>query len=353
MGHSGLVSALVFVAIASPCTTRGQDRVSARRDVGAYLELVDLYRRGERDAAASEILRWGNEDVRGCAVGLADASLCAAPCVATSVLMHTELSVALRRAGRQDGVGFHLGIAEDLARHLDGTDLRSFVRKWRLAVGWHLLDWGRLDEAQAWLGRARKASPKDPEVLLALAAVYTAAARGVAPSGARAAASRYSGLSLSEARERAFDALKEALAADPVNDEAYFRRALLNRYLGEMRSARRDFEWLLERSRDAWKLYLSHLMLGAMDEDARRGAEAIAHYRAAAGIEPSSPTARFALSHALLGRQDVAGAIATARAAFDPGGEAVAPTDGWVRLRDEGDVRYRMLVQELRAEVAP
>ena len=110
-----------------------------------------------------------------------------------------------------------------------------------------------------------------------------------------------------------------------------------------MRAARRDFEWLLERSRDSWKLYLSHLMLGAMDEDARRHAEAIAHYRAAAGIEPSSPTARFALSHALLGRQDVAGAIATARAAFDRGGEAVAPTDGWVRLRDEGDVRYRML----------
>lgn len=183
MGQSGLVSALVFVAIASPCTTLGQDRVSARRDVGAYLELVDLYRRGERDAAGSAVLRWGNEDLRGCVARLADTPQCAAPCVATSVLMHTELSVALRRGGRQDGVGFHLGLAEDLARHLAG--------------------------------------------------------------------------------------------------------------------------------------------------------------------------ARLALSHALLGQQDVAGAIATARDAFDPGGQAVAPTDGWVRLRDEGDVRYRALVRELRAEVAP
>jgi hypothetical protein len=94
-------------------------------------------------------------------------------------------------------------------------------------------------------------------------------------------------------------------------------------------------------------------MLGAMDEDDRRHPEAIAHYRAAAGLEPSSPTARLALSHALLGREDVAGAIATARAAFESSGEAVAPTDGWVLLRNEGDVRYRALVQELRAEVAP
>lgn len=31
----------VFVAIALPCTTLGQDRGSARRDVGAYLALID------------------------------------------------------------------------------------------------------------------------------------------------------------------------------------------------------------------------------------------------------------------------------------------------------------------------
>lgn len=345
--------ALVFVAVALASPATGQDPASPGRDVGAYLDLVDLYRRGERDAAASALVRWSEGDVRGCAGRVAQAPRCDATCVAAAVLMHTELGVALRRAGRAGGAAAHLDLAEGLGRQLSAPERLPLVRTWRLAVGWHLLDWGLLDAAQDWLGRARKAAPKDPEILVALGAVYTAAARGVAPSGARAAASRYSGLSHFEARERAFDVLKEVLAADPVHEEAWFRRALLNRYLGEMNPARRDFEWLLERSRDPWKLYLSHLMLGAMEEDARRHAEAIAHYRSAARIEPSSPTAHFALSHALLGREDVAGALAAARAAFDPGGEAVAPTDGWVRLRFEGDVRYRALVQELRAEVAP
>ncbi len=345
--------ALVLVALVPACPAAGQGRAPSGRDVGAYLDLVDLYRRGERDAAASALFRWEEEDVRGAAARVSQAPRCDATCVAAAVLVHTELSVALRRAGRTGGAGVHLDLAEGLGKQLSAPELSPLVRTWRLAVGWHLLDWGLLDAAQDWLGRARKAAPKDPEVLVALGAVYTAAARGVAPAGARAAASRYSGLSLFEARERAFDVLKEVLAADPDHEEAWFRRALLNRYLGEMSPARRDFEWLLERSRDSWKLYLSHLMLGAMDEDAGRRPEAIVHYRAAALLEPSSPTARFALSHALLGREDVSGAIAAARAAFDPGGEAVVPTDGWVRLRNEGDVRYRALVQELRAEVAP
>lgn len=353
MGRSRIELALVLVALVPAGSAPGQDRALSGRDVGAYLELVDQYRRGERDAAASALARWKNEDVRGCVARLTHEPRCVAPCVATSILLHTELGVALRRAGRASEAGFHLDLAEGLARDRAGPELGPFVRKWRLSVGWHLLDWGLLDEAQAWLGRARKTSPKDPEVLLALGAVYTAAARGIAPSGAMARASRYSGLSLLEARERAFDALEDVLAADPDSDEAHFRRALLNRYVGEMGAARRDFEWLLARSRDPWKLYVSHLMLGAMDADASRHGEAIAHYRAAAAIEPSSPTARLALSHALLARQDVAEAILVARAALVPGGEASVPGDGWARLRAEGDIRYRALVQELRAEVAP
>lgn len=353
MGRSVTELALVLVALVPAGAAAGEDPPSSGRDVGAYLELVDRYRRGERDAAASALVQWGDGDVRGCVARLAHAPGCDGPCVAASALMHTELSVALRRAGRAGGAGFHLDLAEGLARDRAGPELDPFVRKWRLGVAWHLLDWGLLDAARAWLGRALEASPKDPAILLARAAVYTAAARGVAPSGTLARAPRYSGLSLREARERAFDTLKDILATDPANEEAYFRRALLNRYVGEMRAARRDFEWFLGRGRDPWKLFLSHLMLGAMDEDAGRDAEAIAHYRAAAGLEPSSPTAGFALSHALLARQDVAEAIATARAAVDTGGRAAATADGWVRLRDEGDLRYRTLVQELRAEVAP
>jgi tetratricopeptide (TPR) repeat protein len=345
--------ALVLLALGPAGAAAGPTQASSDRDVGAYLQLVELYRRGERDAAARALLRWRNEDIRECAVRLTPAAGCPARCVAASILLHTELSVALRRAGRAGEAGFHVELAERVAGDLAGPELSPFVRKWRLGVGWHLLDWGRLDEAQAWLGRALKASPKDPEILLVLSAVYTAAARGIAPSGALARASRYSGLSLLEARDEAFDSLKTVLAADPAHEEAYFRRALLNRYVGEMGPARRDFEWLLERSGDPWKRYLSHLMLGAMDEDARRHADAIAHYRAAVDLEPSSPTARLALSHALLAREDVAEALSAVRAAFAPGDGATAAADGWARLRVEGDVRYRTLVDALRAGVAP
>lgn len=359
---AGLV--VLFLASRTASLLATDEPARGGRDVSAYLDLVERYRRGEHDAAASELVQWDEQDVRRCVARLTDKQLrssreaepppdavrCGPRCAAAAILMHTELGVYFRKEGLLDRMDFHVTRAQLLASELAGPELGRFKRTWRLAVGYHLVGGGRIGEAEEWLLRALGESPGDTEVLLALVVAYTAATQGVKPPGSPLPASRYSGLTPYEASSRGEDRLRQVLKIDPANEEARLRRAWL-RSVSEETVPRDDLVWLVEKSRDPSLRYLAHLLLGRMDEGAKREPEAAAHYRAAVDLEPSSQTARLALSHVLLAQGDVAAAIAEGRAALEPAGDA-PPPDGWYRFWDEADRRYWQLVQQLRDEVA-
>jgi hypothetical protein len=114
---------------------------SASRDLEAYLAVVEAYRRGDRDWAARVLLEWDKDDLRRAVARLTDraaapdgrrlapgASRCRAPCAGAAILLHTELSVFFRKGafglgeGRSEDAGFHLALAETLARDLAGPD---------------------------------------------------------------------------------------------------------------------------------------------------------------------------------------------------------------------------------------
>jgi tetratricopeptide (TPR) repeat protein len=69
--------------------------------------------------------------------------------------------------------------------------------------------------------------------------------------------------------------------------------------LGEADLARSALTEALQRARDPMLLYLAHLFLGQVHEDADRLGDAVAEYRAALESDPQAQSAAVALAHGL------------------------------------------------------
>jgi cytochrome c-type biogenesis protein CcmH/NrfG len=78
---------------------------------------------------------------------------------------------------------------------------------------------------------------------------------------------------------------------------------------------------VLARSSARDTVFLAHLFLGRINEDAGRLDDAARAYEAALALHPRCQSARLALSHLLWRRGDAAGARREVEAALQPAGE--------------------------------
>jgi tetratricopeptide (TPR) repeat protein len=121
-----------------------------------------------------------------------------------------------------------------------------------------------------------------------------------------------------------------AVAADPSLLDARIRLGRVSWRLGQTAEARSMLEEVLTRGLDAKQVFLAHLFLGRIDEDARRFEDARAHYEAALDVDPRAQSARLALSHLRLRRGEAAGARAEVETALSSAGRRLQQDAFWV-----------------------
>jgi tetratricopeptide (TPR) repeat protein len=202
----------------------------------------------------------------------------------------------------------------------------ALLARWPGTRGFALAFFATASNASQWefcleaaLGFARdglKLFPREPLLLLAAGSVLEqrATLAAVRPSahqpmlGQRARDERSLALS---AREGAFkDArryLEDALGAQPALALARVRLGRVSWQLRDRAGARAALERAVAERPEPPVLYLAHLFLGQVHEDAGLVEEALVQYRAALALDPSAQVAAVALSHALRLAGDVDG----------------------------------------------
>jgi tetratricopeptide (TPR) repeat protein len=308
-----------------------------RRPSPGYLRLVTRYASGERAAAVAALGEWTElqlkcelNDLRAAA---AEARRCGA-CVEklvfrqlslrAAVLLHADREAVERLRDPADGQpsqcgrGMHGAIADSLLSLLIGLEPEAagFSRRFYLGMALRAHRHYCLQDAEEWARNGLRWSPTDGSLHLAAGTAAEAAAFiTVRPAPLRPAAgprlsSEHHAMTaeLGHRWGRARRAFEEALASDPALHEARLRLGRVLWRLGRGEPARDCFERVLGGSGDPSLVYLAHLFLGRVHEDAGRLAQSAAEYRAALGMRPSSQVASVALSHALQLLGDAAGA---------------------------------------------
>jgi tetratricopeptide (TPR) repeat protein len=283
-----------------------------------------------------------------------------------AVLLHVERAWADQAALPTDRESPHAPLARAIVE-LDvlprGGDAAPFARAFYLYMALRAHGEMLLDSAAAWARAGLVKLPDDPQLLLALGTVEEsvgsmglAAAPGPTPPGTANTGSFRARIDVLNARaarlQQAATALARAREAAPELHEAALRIGRVRWRQGDPERAREALEAVLERTYEKDLLYLAHLFLGRLHEDAARRGEAETEYLAAAALVPDSQAARLALSHLRLAGGDAAGA----RRAFD---EAVAPAGRrhrrdafWTYPWGRSDDAASLLI-ELRRMAAP
>lgn len=324
----------------------------------SYLAQVERYRRGETEEVVKEVSRWpgdrlrreadnASREVRG---GLDFP-------VAAAAMLHTDCA---RLSGeRSDLVTFDARMEEAAAfvRLLEGhPEGASFARRWYEAVGYDLMGWGDIVRARRFLEDGLRRFPGDPALRLALGSLAEMeGSPALTPLSARSAPQpaerrerqgrlRHRNLSPAEAEGE----YRRALEADPELGEAHLRRGRVLAELGRAGEALPELEWVRQRSRDPYLLYLTFLFQGRIQEQAGRLEAATACYRSATAQDPAGQTGYLALGHALDLMGDGAGAVEALRHAAPA--LPRAHDDGWWLYRFGRSHRVGVMLDELRRE---
>jgi len=187
-------------------------------------------------------------------------------------------------------------------------ETRDFAKGFFLTVA-HRCQWDFcLEAALRWARDGLKLFPRDAPLLLAVGSVLEESAtladvksmegtgglrqrdRDALQAGLAARGQRFK-----EARHH----FEEALAADPELTLARVRLGRVLWRLGENEAARAALEQAIRAQPEGYLLYLAHLFLGQVQEDASRLEQSVEEYRAALALDPAAQAAAVALSHAL------------------------------------------------------
>jgi tetratricopeptide (TPR) repeat protein len=312
-----------------------------------YVALVQLYANGDRSAGVAALGAWRERDLRTTVDRLAawPASDAGEPSradvfalehlpLASAILLHAERAKTASAAGASD---FHL----DLARRLAALLLRvrpkqeGFVRRYYIAMTLWAYGEARWAAALDLAAGGRRLFPRDPELLLSIGSLEESLGcqriLGLEPSPENLAQLSVTATFRSEVaehreRQRHFleaeKAFSEAIAADPPLMEAQLRLGRVLWRRGKPEAARQRLESVIAGSREPAIVYLAHLFLGRIHEDAQRLTEAEREYRAALDAAPHAQTPELALAHLRQGVGDEAGAGAAIRRALEPAPQA-------------------------------
>jgi tetratricopeptide (TPR) repeat protein len=323
-----------------------------------YMRALDLYRRGEFDAAVTALLALpADRAVRG-ADSFGRGPLAREPEAVfaparAALLLNTEAWIE-----RTTGQPFRLAEDEDvyftsarslaarLARHTPG-----FIRDWYLLVAAYLH--GRLDLARSrvHLAEARRWFPGDAQILLA-----TASDHEILSHLATGSLLYFEAASSQRSRERidpdsemrtAIAFFRRALDAAPDLSEARLRLGRLLYLQGDLDGATRELDAAIAASPPPPMRYLAALFRGLVATAGADFARARAHYDDAAKIHPRGhaiAVARSELAY-LEGRPADAARLMTALLGAPPDEDP-----WWSYLTGEG-WHFRARRNELRVEV--
>jgi tetratricopeptide (TPR) repeat protein len=200
--------------------------------------------------------------------------------------------------------GPHARIAREYAATLArDAEARDFARRFFLAtvLGWQID--GCFEDALAQARAGIELFPRDAELHLAAGSVLEE--RATLPiTGEKSDTAPVREDWLKNARSE----LAGAVSNDPDLALARVRLGRVLWQLGRSKEAGEALESALARALDPRDLYLAHLFLGRIHEDAHRVDQAIAQYRRAVDLDPGAQSAAVALSHALqlVGDRDAA-----------------------------------------------
>lgn len=327
-GHALVLPAVLALsaALASP-----QDPARNSRLLGSdpartrqYLSMVERYAAGDRAEALAALEDWTQNELQFEVEKLRDLGVAARglPLRAVAMLHTDKAGLELGTVPPDEGEArcrsnFHLELAAEIVPLLTSWEEgRAFARRWYLATA--LESHGRFCfiDARRWAQGGLKWFPKDAELLLASGT--TDEALGSLPGWSHVRLDAFPtqrrlresmGL-LSDRRsylDRARRAFERALATDGNLGEAWLRLGRVEWGLAHGDAARRALLEGLGRAREPSVLYLGHLFLGQVHEDAGRLEEAAREYRAALAVDPLAQAAAVALSWVLQVAGDVTG----------------------------------------------
>jgi tetratricopeptide (TPR) repeat protein len=316
-----------------------------------YEAVVRRYASGDREGAVAEMAGWPDDRLRKEIPALNtdwQRSLIKGDALNPStwrqipmraaLMLHSDCAQRARRDGKPARTHEHA--AWSIARTFRKEPAQStFARRWYGAMAGLALAENRWGEALDWAERGLEDFPGAADLFLVIGSIEETEGVHAAPPEIREALTDPTTRSLRsdilhrrEVRghlEKARQALRAALAAEPSLHEARLRLGRVAWRLGETAEARAELGEVLARQREGPTAFLAHLFLGRIEEDGGRLDAAVLAYEAALVLSPRSQSARLALSHARLGQGDAAAARAEAEAAVRPAGNRLAPDPFW------------------------
>ncbi|HET9315663.1 MAG TPA: hypothetical protein VFQ51_08740, partial [Vicinamibacteria bacterium] len=315
-------SRAVEVAAARPAFSRDE-----------WVELVRGYAGGERAQAVARLGAWSLRDLGRQIAAVEQAARAAERCphcpnplddvpLRAAVMLHwdrdrTEQPSPLPGEVEQPRrcPGPVAGLAGRLARVVAGNaEASDFARRFfRLVV--LQCQWDAcFADAQLWASNAVEIFPRDADLLLARGSVREEVATIGSPCATPAALAVVSGADKADAiarqqvLEKARRDFTDALAVDGGLGLARVRLGRVLWRLGEPEPARQQLEKALATASLVDHVYLAHLFLGRVYQDAGRLEDATREYALAADLHPTALSAATALSHARLLAGDAEGA---------------------------------------------
>lgn len=304
-----------------------------------WVELARRYARGERAQAIGELGAWSERDLVRQVAAVEEAARAAERCprcpnplenirLRAAVMLHWDRDRAEQPSPLPGEVelprrcpGPTAGLAGRLARVMSrnaGTSgfARRFFRMVVLQCQWDAC----FADAEHWSSDAILSFPRDTELLIARGSVReefgtigfprpTPAIELATPLAEATEIARRDWI------EKARQDFTDALAIDPGLGFARVRLGRVLWRLGEPEPARQQLEAALASLQHVDHVYLAHLFLGRVHQDAGRLQEAMAEYRLAVALDPSARSAGTALSNALF----LAGEADAARQALRQG----------------------------------
>lgn len=327
------VGLLPWLAVPSP----GMDRPALPGLSPDYAAAVGRYVSGDRDGAVAavaamperalrdqlEALQSLRKRARACAA-CADAIAWRQAPLTAALMLHTDCSLASGR--ERASARIQESLAAAIATLLkDDPERGAIARRWYgVMTGLAQAD-NRWSDALDWAERGLEAFPNSADLLAAQGAIEET-------YGAEASPRWADGVKVPEPRghlQKAFAALRDALTADPSLDEARLRLGRVAWRLGDAEKAGAELAQVLERSSARDTVFLAHLFLGRVHEDAERLDDAARAYKAALALQPRCQSARLALSHLLWRRGDAPGARREVEAALQTAGEGQQRDPFW------------------------
>ena len=357
----------IGATVLSLLTSGGQPKLPALnappsllKQVSAYRQIVERYRRGETDAvdAVIAIPAKDLESIVNLIFGVPGMPWAPAGDLPAGAVLHAD--AALRIVGFTKGANEqrwqHLTAARRML-HASGPPGDPFISRWYLAVSRAFRERQWLRVAEELLERGRAEAPGNPIVLYESATVAEILARGylMTPPAARAVFHSIESDSARSALQRAGmlnDAagwLREALERDNTMLMARLHLGRVETLRGNEQDGLVHLERVVGATADPATAYLAALFSGAAHERLRNTAAAEASYRQAIARFPVGQAAYVALSEVLQRSGRAAESRTVLQSLLDAKAESVREPWWWYLVEPPGVAEERL--NELRRGV--